>query len=77
MQNSITLNVTNPGRDHECGKGDCANCTVKREMLQQPVTSQQEDHNVNIFQLYYEALLQGYSADLYWKNEHANGIHST
>lgn len=77
MQNSISLNVTHPGNKPECSQANCADCSAKREMLSRPVTSQTESPHVNIFQRYYEALLQGYSADLYWRNEHAKGIHST
>jgi hypothetical protein len=77
MQNSTSLNVTNPGKAHECSQADCANCSAKGDMLKRSVTSQTESHHINIFQRYYEALLQGYSADLYWRNEHAKGIHST
>lgn len=77
MQNSNSLNVTHPGKAQECNHANCADCSAKREMLKRSVTSQTENHHVNIFQRYYEALLQGYSADLYWRNEHAKGIHST
>jgi hypothetical protein len=76
MQNSSSSSVTIPDHAQVCSQADCANCSVRGDMLKNSVASQTGNHNVNIFQRYYEALLPGYSADLYWRNEGANGINS-
>jgi hypothetical protein len=77
MENSIYFNAEKPDAGKPCAQEDCKGCLKKNGKSLPAGNKEPENHNVNIFQLYYEALLQGYSADLHWRNEHAQGLHCT
>jgi len=75
MKPFIPLSETEAGKIHSCNNGACINCRNKQEMLQQSVAPHPDSDNNRIFQLFYEALLQGYLANISGTNQ--SGFHCT
>jgi hypothetical protein len=69
----LILSKTNNHGMPPCGKTDCSHCHDKTDLGREPLAGKVVDA-ANIFRLYYETLLQGFSMD--FRRDYGN-LHCT
>lgn len=60
-----------------CGKTDCAHCQEKAGVGREPLAENKGVVAANIFRLYYETLLQGFSMDFRRAYNNPGYLHCT